>query len=124
MLAVDELDGLGLSLITPKRDLLLIELCGHGLRRLEVTAEELTSSSAAEYPRTIAWAKRLYESVRRAEGLLWMSRQFNSAQALMLFGDRVEQNDLDHGEPLALTSGKGRELVETAATAAGITITI
>lgn len=118
-----ELHGLALSHVSPKRDLSLIELCGHGLRRLEVTAEELTSCGAAEYPRTVAWAKRLYESVRRAHGLLWMSRQFNSAQALMLFGDRVEQDDLEHDEPLELSFGKGLALVEAAALAAGITIT-
>lgn len=117
------LSGLGVSVITPKRDLTLIELFGHGLRRLGVTAEELTSTDSTDYARTVAWAQRLYESVHRADGLVWMSRQFNAAQALMLFGDRIQQTELDGGMPLELYLGEGLELVSAAANAAEITIT-
>jgi hypothetical protein len=121
-IALDDLHGLGISVVTPKRDLALIELLGHGLRRLQVTAEELTSTGADDYPRTVAWAHRLFESVRRADGLVWMSRQFNAAQALMLFGDRVAQDDLDSSEPLELSFGEGLDLVKAAASAAGIVV--
>jgi len=118
----EDLKGLGISVVTPQRDLALIELFGHGLRRLEVTADELTSTITADYPRTVAWAERLYKSAPRADGLVWMSRQFNAAQALMLFGDRVEQNDLQGGESLGLSHGEGLALVLAAASAAEITI--
>jgi hypothetical protein len=118
-----DLSSLAISLVTPKRDLALIELFGHGLRRLEVTADQLTSTVTAEYPRTIAWAQRLHESLHRADGLVWMSRQFNAAQALMLFGDRVQENALDCSETLELSAGNGFELVRAAANAAEITIT-
>jgi hypothetical protein len=118
-----DLSSLGISLITPKRDLALIELFGHGLRRLEVTAEQLTSTVTAEYPQTVAWAQRLHGSNRRAEGLVWMSRQFNAAQALLLFGDRVQESALDCSEPQELSAGNGFELVRAAANAAEIIIT-
>jgi len=121
--AVNALTELVITSVTPKRDLALIELFGHGLRRLEVMAEELTSTDSRDYPRTVAWAERLYKSAPRADGLVWMSRQFNAAQALMLFGDRVERNDLQGGEPLGLSHGEGLALVLAAASAAEIIIT-
>ena len=122
--AVNALTQLVITSVRPKRDLALIELFGHGLRRLEVTAEELTSTDSRDYPRTVAWAERLYESVPRADGLVWMSRQFNSAQALVLFGDRVDQRDLIAGEPLSLSRGEGLALVKAAANAADIVIAL
>jgi RES domain len=119
----DRLHGLAISAVTPKRPLSLIELLGHGLRRLGLSAEELTSTDRVDYPQTVAWARHLHETARRADGLVWMSRQFNAAQALMLFGDRVHQQDLECGDPLELSFGEGPELVQAAATAAEIIIT-
>jgi hypothetical protein len=119
-----QLNDLALSAVIPKRDLALIELFGHGLRRLQVTAEELTLTATAEYPRTVAWARRLHQSTPAADGLVWMSRQFNAAQALMLFGDRVAQRHLEAREPLALSRGEGLALVEAAANAADIAIAL
>ncbi len=52
-----------------------------------------------------------------------MSRQFNAAQALMLFGDRVHQEDLESDDPLELSFGEGLALVQAATTAAEIIIT-
>jgi hypothetical protein len=120
----DSLHGLGISAVTPKRPLAMIELFGHGLRRLGLTAEELTSTDRVDYPRTVAWARRLHETARRADGLVWMSRQFNAAQALMLFGDRAHQEDLESGDPLELSFGEGLDLVRATAAAAEIIITI
>ena len=50
------LAGLALSTIEPARDLTLVELLGNGLRRLELSPEQLTSSAPADYPNTVAWA--------------------------------------------------------------------
>jgi RES domain len=122
-LPIESLDGLALSVITPARPLALIELLGHGLRRLGLEAEELTSTGAPEYPRTVTWAQRLHEAAPAADGMVWMSRQFNASQALMLFGDRIKQHELSAGEPLNLSSGRGFTLIESAASAAAIILT-
>jgi hypothetical protein len=122
VISLRNLRDLCISVVTPKRDLVLIELFGHGLRRLGLTAEELTSTVTAEYPHTVQWAQRLHGAALDAHGLVWMSRQFNAAQALMLFGDRMKQNDLDGGEPLPLAGGEGLALVRAAANAAEIVI--
>lgn len=116
------LNGLALSTLRPARDLMLIELLGYGLRRLELLPEQLTSTGPEDYPRTMPWAKALHAAVPKAHGLVWMSRLFNSARSVMLFGDRVSTDDLLGEEPIALAFGPGLMLVEAAANAAGIVV--
>lgn len=76
------------------RDLRLARLRGTGLRRLKVTATELTDTAASAYPRTVQWARAAHHA--GFDGLSWTSRRCNDAQAIVLFGDRclnaVEQD--------------------------------
>ncbi len=114
-----------LSMVTlkPLRDLRLVQLHGFGLRRLSIRAANLTDTEAAEYPRTTEWARALHAAMRDIDGLVWMSRQFNSAPALVLFGDRVRSTDLAVAvPPIPLWTGRGRDLVDRAANAAGIAV--
>jgi hypothetical protein len=114
------------SIVTlrPERDLNLVQLHGFGLRRLQLQPGDLTSTEASEYPQTVRWAHTLHRSFPQADGLVWMSRQFNSAKALILFGDRVQSAELSVADtPVPLYAGPGRTLVEEAANRAGIIIT-
>jgi RES domain len=61
-------------------------LHGTGLRRLKVTADELTSSPASGYATTVRWAEAAHNA--GLDGLVWMSRQCNDAKAYVFFGDR------------------------------------
>jgi hypothetical protein len=107
------------------RDLLLAQLHGHGLRRLGVDRRQLIDSEADSYAATARWAQALHHASRRFDGLIWVSRQYDTAFSLVLFGDRVMRRDLDIAEPpLALYVGEGFERVEDAAEAAGITILV
>lgn len=109
--------------VAPSRELRLVELHGFGLRRLEVTPEELTSTSAATYSQTIPWARALHQGLPDTDGLVWMSKQFNSAKAIVLFGDRVTTRELSVVDlPLPLLTGPGRTFVDMAANRAGILI--
>jgi hypothetical protein len=117
------LDYRSLVTLRPKRELRLAQLLGHGLRRLGIRAANLTDTEAIEYPNTVAWAKEIHATFPDADGLLWMSRQFNAAKALVLFGDRVEDTDLEPvSVPQPLRLGPGRTQVEQAANEAGILI--
>jgi len=114
-----------LSIVTlmPARDLRLVELLGFGLRRLEVRADDLTSTESADYPATVQWAKAFHAAFADVDGLVWMSRQFNAAKAVVLFGDRVAADDLQLlAPPLPLAFGPGRTRVDDAANRAGIAI--
>ncbi|HEX9986536.1 MAG TPA: hypothetical protein VGF69_24980 [Thermoanaerobaculia bacterium] len=104
------------------RDLKLIELYGYGLQTLNLTAEDLTATAASEYPATVLWAKALHAAVPEADGIVWMSRQFNTSKAMMLFGDRVESGALTSLEVHPLASGEGLDLLRHCANEAGISI--
>jgi RES domain len=64
-------------------------LHGTGLRRLKVTAAELTSSPASSYATTVRWAEATHDA--GLDGLVWMSRQCNDTKAYVFFGDRCAQ---------------------------------
>lgn len=116
------LAGMGLAELRPNRDLRLIELLGYGLKQLDLHPHQLTSTDPTEYGSTVAWAKALHAAESEADGLVWMSHQFNTRRALMLFGDRVLEGDLTGGATAPLSFGAGLNAVERCANEAGITI--
>ena len=54
--------------------------------------------------------------------MMWVSRQCDTAMALLAFGDRLHERDFQCGAPQPLDAGRGYRLVQDAAAAAGITI--
>jgi hypothetical protein len=111
------------STIAARRELTLIQLHSHGLTRLGISQSDLTGSEAWQYPRTVAWAAALHARQEGADGLIWVSRKFNTSFALVLFGDRVLRSDLEVVEPpVPLFRGSGYAEVERVAELAGITI--
>lgn len=119
----ERLKPLGLSTLAPRRDLVLLQLHGFGLRRLGVSREELIASDAGQYPMTTRWAQALHACRRDADGLVWVSRQHDRSLCVVLFGDRVLPGDLRVlRRPRPLLAAAAFETVERAAEAAGITI--
>lgn len=111
------------STIAACRDLTLIQLHGHGLHRLGVSRAELIDSEARQYTWTAAWGAALHACLESADGLVWVSRRFDTSFALVLFGDRVLRNDLEviH-PPVPLFPDPGYAEVQRAAEEAGILI--
>ncbi len=64
-------------------------LHGTALRRIKVTAAELTASPASSYDSTVRWAEAAHGA--GLDGLVWMSRQCNDTKAYVFFGDRCEK---------------------------------
>jgi hypothetical protein len=64
-------------------------LHGTGLRRLKVTAGDLTAGPASSYGTTVRWAEAAHGV--GLDGLVWMSRMCNDAKAYVFFGDRCAQ---------------------------------
>lgn len=83
------------STVAPRRSLTLVSLVDDGLRALGLRASQITDTDAIDYDDTVAWAEAIHRDIPRADGLVWMSRQFNSARAISLFGDRVKPTDMD-----------------------------
>jgi hypothetical protein len=71
------------------RDLRLIDLSTIALRKMGVPRVHLIDTDASQYPDTRQWAIALHRQNPDAEGLLWTSRQDDTARALILFEDRM-----------------------------------
>lgn len=109
--------------IAPNRDLRLASLHGVGLRRLQVSHGELIECDAAHYEETARWAEVLYAAPAAPDGLCWRSRQHNDSLAVILFGTRVLESDLDVVRPSAsLALRPGGDIVYDFAEAADIAI--
>lgn len=86
VLPYDQYAGKALVRLEVSRALRLAVLHGTGLRRLKVTAQDVTASPASTYGATVAWAQAAHAI--GLDGLVWMSRMCNDAKAYAFFGDR------------------------------------
>ncbi len=89
LLPYDQYAGKVLVRLKVTEKLRLGILHGTGLRRLKVTAGELTASPASSYATTVRWAEAAHDA--GLDGLVWMSRQCNDTKAYVFFGDRCAQ---------------------------------
>lgn len=84
-------------------DLELLDLASVSLRKLGITRKALIDTEKDQYPMTRKWAEKLYQQSLTAQGLAWVSRQDDTARAMMLFGDRITPGSLcQTGESLSL----------------------
>jgi hypothetical protein len=74
------------SVVYPGRPLSLVALHGIGLRAIGLWPRELTDTDASEYHRTVRWAKTFHSHPFGVDGLVWMSRQFNTHKAASFVG--------------------------------------
>lgn len=112
-----------LSRIDLARDIKIVNLSGYGLRKLGLKRSQLLECEAPRYAETARWAAAIYRSDESLDGMVWGSRQFDIARALLAYGGRLDEDDfVVSGEPESLHNGKAYRRVQMAASAAGITI--
>ena len=111
------------ALIRPTRTLRVAQLHGFGLRRLGVTAAQVTETPPTDYPSTVAWAEAAHAV--GCDGVSWMGRQHNSSRAFVLFGDRVQPSELavDASWAQAFASASGREWLAEICAASAVALT-
>lgn len=97
------------SILTLRQPLQLVDLASIPLRRLGISRRQLIDTEKDTYPLTRRWAEAIHTQCPSAQGLSWISRQDDSARALMLFGDRVEAGAL-------VQSGASSPLLDEAGT--------
>lgn len=98
--------------VSPRRRLTLALLDADGLSRLGLIATELTSTPASLYFSTVAWAEALHDQHPALDGLMWVSRMRAPDRAVVLFGDRVAEQDLEVGPThLEFTNTAGWEVL-------------
>ena len=112
-----------LSRLVLDADLQLVDLTGLALRRLGLARGQLIEAPERLWRETAGWAEALHEACRVAHGLLWISRQCDTATAVVLFGDRVDESWLrPDGLAEALHRGRGFRRVCDAAGRANIAV--
>ncbi|MGE4335426.1 MAG: RES family NAD+ phosphorylase [Pigmentiphaga sp.] len=86
------------STVRVETALQLVDLSSVALRKLGVTRKQLIDTEKDQYPATRKWAVALHRQCPQARGLSWVSRQDDSARAVMLFGDRIAEGALQAGD--------------------------
>lgn len=131
VVAFESLIPIGLSCLVPQRNLHLAMLHSAGLDRLRLRNAQLIDTLPSRYPDTLAWGRALYDHPLHVDGIVWMSRRYNSIRACVLFGSTADDHrvgisdltiDLTRGFP-TLAFGDGYELVVNACAAADVLIT-
>jgi hypothetical protein len=82
------------SRLEVSQPLQLVDLANVPLRKLGVRRKQLIDTEKDQYPATRKWAKAIHHQCPQAQGLSWISRQDDSARAMMLFGDRTSKHAL------------------------------
>ncbi|MDE0693633.1 MAG: RES family NAD+ phosphorylase [Gammaproteobacteria bacterium] len=76
-----------------RRDLRLASLRAPGLLRWRV-ASALVWSPPTQYAATALWAKAIHDQFEDVEGLIWTSRRCDPDSAMLFFGGRATEADL------------------------------
>lgn len=85
------------STVRVEAALQLVDLASVPLRKLGVTRQQLIDTEKDQYPTTRQWAAAIHHQCPQAQGLSWVSRQDDSARAIVLFGDRIPSGALRPG---------------------------
>lgn len=101
----------------------LAHLCGNQLIKLGLTRAALLEPGPAHYPATSAWAKAIHSHYPNLHGIAWLSRQHDASTCYMLFGDRVEEADLQVIAQQDLNAPQGRQMADVLAQRLNIVIT-
>ena len=83
------------STLRLRRPVRLAGLRAPDLRKWGLDRDGLLGSLPVAYPQTALWAKAVHHQFADMEGLIWTSIQCDPDDALLLFGDRVAQSDLE-----------------------------
>jgi hypothetical protein len=77
------------SNVLPATDLVLADLSSTALRNLGIKRRELIESEKDVYPQTRDWAEAIHAQCPDVQGLCWISKQDDTARAIVLFEDRM-----------------------------------
>ena len=97
--------GAVLGLLRPVRDLNLAALHGFTARRLGIDTAIVRSAEPNEYALTARWGEAAYRA--GFDGMVWMSRRYDSEKAYVFFGDRCAdafEQDNSFARAFALSS--------------------
>lgn len=85
-IGADDYETSVMGRIVVQRELRLAKFMGEGsLSALQAADTEITRTEASQYLKTVAWSEAAHAA--GFAGCVWMSRQYDSVRAYVLFGD-------------------------------------
>jgi len=120
----EKLTALVHSTIQIEHALQVVDLSSVALRKLGITRRQLIDTDKDQYLATRQWAAAIHQQCPQAQGLCWVSRQDDSARAVMLFGDRIADGNVSlHGDSRSLLDdGTAYDAILDLANRIGVTI--
>ncbi len=104
--------GTAMGELRTRRPLRLAPLFNQNLALIGQSRQTMVEChGAAAYAETARWAEAVHRDLPGLDGLLWTSRQQDETLAMLLFGTRVEPDDLEIVASEPLDSGPGRQWV-------------
>lgn len=92
------------SVFETREELRLVDLRTKALRKLGLQRKDLIDTEKDQYPKTRTVSASIHAQRDDVQGLLWTSRQDDSARSVVLFGDRI-------GPHALVPVGSSRDLV-------------
>lgn len=83
------------STISPKRDLPLAALFAPDLKLWGGDRGQIIDTPKSSYARTVLWAKAIHKARPDLDGMIWTSRQCDPERCLVLFEDRIGEDDFE-----------------------------
>jgi len=94
-----KLTGKHYSILDPQTDLQLLDLRGLAMRKVGVNPKLVIETEKDTYPQTRLWAEACHAQLLAAQGMIWVSRQHNTTEAIVLFEDRIPTGTLQPYRP-------------------------
>lgn len=119
------IEPLHYSVLETTASIPLVPLFTADLHSLKLRRNQLIDTPASSYGKTQAWSTALADAAPEAAGLLWVSRQYDEQQALMLIEQRLPPDTLSVASTVRIGSDLASyQIVQELARRAGITITL
>jgi RES domain len=118
------LEPLLYSTIETVRELRLASLFSADLMKWGLERAQLIDTPKSTYVQTRGWSPAIHASAASPDGMVWTSRKFDQETALLLFGDRVTDVDLNPVTSVKVASDAvSLQVIVDLARRAGVVIT-
>jgi hypothetical protein len=88
------IERLSYSVLALNRDMRLARFFSHDLLKWGCSRTQLIDTAPSTYPKTRLWSAAVHESDPTIDGMIWTSRKYDEEKAMVLFGTRFRDGDL------------------------------
>lgn len=122
---LSSLNKLTYSVLRLTRDTHLARLFEIDLNRMGATRSQVIDTPPSTYGDTVQWCRAVHDSSEELDGMIWTSRKCDPDSAIILFGDRLNENELEMvSSDVVMNSPILLEQLRASGAMAGIVLTV